>query len=110
MTIKHRAACFDNEVIVKQLDEGETTFQVSIQSAVNPLGVGNKLASFLTLEEAVLKLEQFCRFYALARERGYYLKGEVFIKPEHSEIPADRIMRGSQLSDEDLIALLDESA
>lgn len=109
MTIKHRATCFDNEVIVKQLDEGETTFQVSIQSAVNPLSVGNKLASYLTLEEAVGKLEQFCSFYSLARARGYYLKGEIFIKPEQREIPATRIMKGPALSEKEMLAILEST-
>lgn len=92
MTIKHRISCFDSEIIVKQIDEDGQAFQLSIQSGTNPLGLGNKLASYSNEAEAIRKSSQFCSFYTIAKEQGYYLKEQAFVKPEHEDIPVSTIL------------------
>jgi len=98
MTIKHRVPCFDSEVIVKEIGEDGQAFQLSIQSTSNPLGIGNILGSYSNEEEAIGYSNQFCTFYTVAREKGYYLKDTSFVKPEQPDIPVSVVL--SEAKDE----------
>jgi hypothetical protein len=100
MTIKHRIPCFDSEIIVKQAEDNETAFHVNIQSSKNPLGFGNTLGTFETEDLAVEMSERLCSFYSIAREHGYYLKSDVFMKPDEEEIPVSMVLDGSKTPDQ----------
>ncbi|WP_213526080.1 hypothetical protein [Paenibacillus sp. J31TS4] len=85
VTNKQRIPCFDSEVLVN--DVGGGTYELAIQAGTNPLGKGNRLEAFPTLEQALQAAEQFCQLYAVARERGYYLKENAFVKPDRASVP-----------------------
>lgn len=84
MTIKHTIPCEGSEVYVRETDAH--TFQVSIQSQVNPLGTGNVLETFPTLEQATQAAELFCKLYAAAKQQGYHLEEGHFVKPDRPRL------------------------
>ncbi|GGG09092.1 hypothetical protein [Paenibacillus abyssi] len=107
MTIKYRISCFDSEILVKETKEdGTPAFQVSIQHAANPLGFGNVLASYATEDQAILQANQFCRFYTKAKEQGYYLQSDCFVKPDKRDIPVSDVLENCN-SEEDINRLLE---
>lgn len=82
--IKHRIKCFDSELLVRE--NGKTSYELAIQSSSNPLGFGNTLHTFKSLEEGLEAAERFCKLYTAAREKGYYLKEKSFTKPDREKI------------------------
>jgi|SRR4051794_10211964 hypothetical protein len=96
MTIKHRIPCFDSEIIVKHCEDDELAFHVNIQSSKNPLAFGNILGAYETEDQAVRMSEQFCQFYTIARENGYYLKSDSFVKADEADIPVSSVLASSQ--------------
>jgi len=107
MTVKHRIPCFDAEILVKVSGGEEAVYQVTIQSAQNPLGSGNPLGGFSTMEEAIGRAERFCSFYSAARESGYYLRSDMFVKPDRADISVASVMDGS-MTPERLKSLIEE--
>jgi len=107
MTTDLRIPCFDSEIIVKRTGEEEEAFIVSIQGTKNPLAFGNELGSFMTEEQAIRSANKFCAFYSQAREKGYYLKKDAFVKPDYEDISVAQVM-GSDSSEEELGSLLRE--
>ncbi|WP_148505190.1 hypothetical protein [Paenibacillus beijingensis] len=108
MTIKYRNTCFDIEILVKyEPSDAAAPYRVNVQSAKNPLSFGNTLAVADSEEKAVKMAEQLCGFYAKAREKGYYLKGKVFVKPDHPDISAGEVLENN-LSGEELDLMLAE--
>lgn len=84
MMIKHRIKCFDSEILVCAKEDA--SYELTIQALSNPLGFGKTLHAFPTEELAVEAADSFCRMYAAARERGYYLKEGYFAKPDRVSI------------------------
>lgn len=106
MAIKHRIPCFDSEILVVECT-GEGAYQVSIQSSKNPLSTGNQVGKYPSEEQAVQKSGQFCSFYKAAREKGYYLKADSFVKPDYDDIPVSLLME-ARLNADDFHALIKE--
>lgn len=106
MTIKYRNSCFDLAIIVKyEPSDPEAAYHVNVQSAKNPLSFGNTLTKAETEEKAVEMAEQLCSFYTKARGKGYYLKGKLFVKPDHPDIAVNEVLKNN-LSGEELDLML----
>lgn len=84
MVVKHRISLIDCDLLVHESEDH--SFQVFIQSTNNPLSRGNLLHSFETERQAVEAAERFHWMYVLAKENGYYLKQDCFIKPNRNQI------------------------
>ncbi|MFK7696290.1 hypothetical protein [Paenibacillus sp. HJGM_3] len=105
MDIRHRISFKDGEMLVCR-DEDDT-YHVSIRSIVNPLSRGNILDRFDDERQALDAAERFHWMYALAKENGYYLKNDCFIKPNKKEIHIG-IMRDGTITREQYILQLQE--
>ncbi|MBJ6360412.1 hypothetical protein [Paenibacillus roseus] len=95
MTIHYRIPCFDCELLVKQTEASEASFQVGIQNRSNPLGFGNLIGSYATKTEAIQHANHFCQFYTMAKEKGYHFKENAFIKKDKETIPVAMIMKAT---------------
>ncbi|RKN71258.1 hypothetical protein [Paenibacillus ginsengarvi] len=83
MEIKHQIRCSGSDVLV--CEDGRS-YQLTIQALTNPLGFGQALGTFDTLEEAIEGAEHFCLVYRIAKEHGYYLKNDELVRHEGKPI------------------------
>jgi hypothetical protein len=104
VTIRHSITCDGSEVLVHEVDPG--SYQVNIQSNVNPLGKGNVLETFSRLEEAIVAAENFCKLHATAKEKGYYLENGHFVKPDRPKIHVGKLLQDKK-EPEQLLQLLE---
>jgi hypothetical protein len=103
MTVKHSIKCHGSEVLVREADG---KYHLTIQASSNPLGFGNILKTFTDQELAIQVAAQFCRMLSAAKERGYYLDNDHFVKPEREKVPVSVCLRQDQ-TEELWIAQLD---
>ncbi|MEF3305194.1 hypothetical protein [Paenibacillus sp. GYB003] len=103
MEVKHQIRCFESDVLV--CEDGRS-FTISIQARTNPLGFGRALGTFGKLERALDAAEQFCLAYRIAREHGYYLKEDEFVRYGRRPIAVNWVLerRFSEQEWNDLIA------
>lgn len=100
MDIKHRIIFFDTEIQVNQKEND--VFLVSILSNATPLGSGNALEEYPSVEAAIEAAERLHRTYSVARENGYHLLGTYFTKHDKDKVDATRMMN-RDFSDEELV-------
>lgn len=104
MTVKHSIPCEGSEVSVRETDK--QTYQVSIQAQVNPLGTGNVLETFPTLEEAIQAAELFCKLHTAAKEKGYHLEEGHFVKPDRPSIHVGLLLYKKTMP-EDMVLIME---
>lgn len=107
MTIQYSLDCYNNKILVKQVEENGRRYDVNIQSNHNPLSFGNTLFSAATEEHAKQAANQLFVFYSMARVNGYFLEGKFFKNPSGAMISAEDVLRHERSTDE-LQALLQE--
>lgn len=98
VSVKHTLPCFDSEILVNQKDE--ESYELAIQTKANPLGFGQKLAAFHSLEDAVKAAERFCELYTMAREQGYYLKDDCFVKPDMDPVQLQSLLDSGESTEQ----------
>ncbi|MBP3963284.1 MULTISPECIES: hypothetical protein [Paenibacillus] len=100
MTVHYLLNCYNNQILVKQVEGDEGPFNVNIQCNNNPLSFGNTLYSAQTKEHAIRIANQLCAFYSMARVNGYYLDGKWFRNENKSDISAEHVLRQERTKDE----------
>src|SRR5665647_1222583 len=103
MTIRHTVTCDSSEVLVVETDP--SSYQVSIQAQVNPLGKGNVLETFSKLDEAIIAAEHFCKLYTAAKSKGYYLENGYFVKPDRPKLHVGMLLNDRK-DPEEMLQLL----
>ncbi len=98
--------CFNSVIIV--CETKEHAYDLCIKGASNPLGNGTRLSTYATEERAIQKADHFCGMYGIAREKGYNLRGNVFVKPDREDIPVSLLLQ-VDVSQEQLLSLLENS-
>ncbi|MFE5321053.1 hypothetical protein ACFQ88_20315 [Paenibacillus sp. NPDC056579] len=107
MTVKHSIPCEGSEVSVRETDK--QTYQVTIQAQVNPLGKGNVLETFPSLEEAIQAAELFCKLHAAAKLKGYHLEEGHFVKPDRPRLHVGLLLYKKTMPEE-LVLIIEEAA
>jgi hypothetical protein len=94
---KFSVRCFDSDVLVV---EKNMSYELRIQSKLNPLGQGNPLESFQSEEDAIEAAHYFCGIYTIAKEKGYYLQNNAFHKPDKQKLDVSWVIHKRFTSDE----------
>jgi hypothetical protein len=106
MTVKYRIPCSESDIFVLEKADG---YHLTINSRVNPLSYGNKLAEFVSLGRAIDAAEQFCKMYSLSKEYGYHLENANLQKDGMRSILVPEWLE-MNLSPDDLRKFLDNEA
>ncbi|MFC4810338.1 hypothetical protein [Paenibacillus sp. GCM10023250] len=100
MTVHYLLNCYNNQILVKQVDGEAEAFHVNIQSNSNPLSFGNTLYAASTKEQAVRIANQLCAFYSMARVNGYRLEGTTFRGENKPDIAVEDVLKVERTKDE----------
>ncbi|CAG7652063.1 hypothetical protein ACFQI7_19335 [Paenibacillus allorhizosphaerae] len=105
MTIVHSIPCDGSEVSVRITPD--RTYQVNIQTLVNPLGTGKVLETFSEAEEAVQAAELFCELHKSAKELGYHLEEGFFVKADQPSYHVGMLLRKGT-KPEELVVMMEK--
>ncbi|QHW34597.1 hypothetical protein GZH47_29940 [Paenibacillus rhizovicinus] len=100
MTVHYLLNCYNNQILVKQVDGEADAFHVNIQSNNNPLSFGNTLYAAASKEQAVRIANQLCAFYSMARANGYRLEGAIFRNENKADIAVEHVLKVERTEDE----------
>ncbi|MBM7563265.1 hypothetical protein [Paenibacillus sacheonensis] len=100
MTVHYLLNCYNNQILVKQVDGEADAFHVNIQSNSNPLSFGNTLYTASNKDQAVRIANQLCAFYSMARANGYHLEGSTFRNGSKSDITVEHVLKVERTKDE----------
>ena len=101
----YRKPCFNSVISVKELNENE--FEVCMIDGSNPLSSGTRLGNYRTEERAIEKADHFCLMYGLVREKGYHLRGNMFVKPNHEDLSVEFLLH-TDVTQDQLVSLLEK--
>jgi len=106
MTVKYQIECSGSDVLVLEKNDG---YHLTINSRVNPLSFGNKMAVYESVGKAIDAAEKFCRMYALTREYGYHLEESSFRKEGTEPIRVTELL-DAEVSEDELREMLERTS